>query len=157
MAVPQWADTPALKEHWNRPWKVPLNRLRARKFKKRLWEAGYLSPHFTRAEAGSKDGTPIPSSLRHAAQRQAFHMERYRHLRGDRPIHILSWYRSPSHNAAVGGASQSQHLQARAVDFAELQPLSVVEQVWSNGGIGTYQGAVRHADSRRGAARWTYG
>jgi zinc D-Ala-D-Ala carboxypeptidase len=157
MAAPAWCDTPALRDHWERPWTVPLSKIRARKFKKRCWEHGYLSPHFTRAECGSKDGTAIPSNLRGNAQRQAFHLERYRHKRGDRPIGILSFYRSPSHNAAVGGASASQHVQARAVDFVELQPYTPVEQVWGNGGIGTYQGAVRHADCRRGAARWTYG
>ena len=159
MAAPKWCDTPALKAHWQKPWTVPLDARKARKFKQRCWNNGYLSPHFTRKECGSKDGTAIPESLRTEAQRQAFHLEDYRHRRGDRPIGILSFYRSPPHNAAVNGASNSQHLKARAVDFEELQPLDPVEEVWGNGGIGTVgssTGSVRHADSRRGAARWVY-
>jgi uncharacterized protein YcbK (DUF882 family) len=28
----------------------------------------------------------------------------------DRPIHILSGYRCPAHNKAVGGAPDSQHM-----------------------------------------------
>jgi hypothetical protein len=33
------------------------------------------------------------------------------------PIRVTSTYRTPLHNAAIGGSSQSQHLSARAIDF----------------------------------------
>lgn len=166
-APPGWCTSKGMKYYWQNPHKVPLNRLRARRFKRRLWRHGLLSPHYTRREAASKDGRAIPRSLRHAAQRQAFHLERVRHRLGDRPLPILSWYRSPEHNRAVGGASLSQHVKARGCDITEAtrQALGaerfdrICQSVFRNGGIGTqgyYGGPVRHVDSRRGQSRWTY-
>lgn len=35
-----------------------------------------------------------------------------------RPLLVTSGYRSPSHNASVGGAANSQHLHGKAVDIA---------------------------------------
>ena len=58
-----------------------------------------------------------------------------------RPFHIISWYRPPHINKAVGGAIRSQHLYGKAVDlwvegFTGLQ-LSR-ELHWWNGGMGCY-------------------
>lgn len=164
--IPDWCTTKGMRYYWTHPEKVPLSRLRGRRFKKRLWNHGLLSPNFTRREAASKDGVSIPDSLRGAAQRQAFHMERVRHLCGDKPLTILSWYRSPSHNASVGGASESQHVKARACDVDSNTINRIGENRWNqatgrvfrNGGIG-FDNATqqnRHVDSRRGPARWTY-
>jgi hypothetical protein len=164
---PNWCDTPTLRRYWEHPWTVPLSRFKARKFKRRLWSHGLLSPHYTRDEAACKDGTAVPRSLRGPAQRQAFHLERVRHLRGDRSLPILSWYRTPSYNASVGGASESQHVKARAGDIEEstrqhlggTQFDNACEVVFANGGIGSQTvvgGPVRHVDSRRGPARWVY-
>lgn len=151
---------------WDKPWRVPVSRLRARRFKKKLWDSGYLSPNFTRREAASKDGTPIPYGLRHAAQRHAFALERVRHMVGDKPIPVLSWYRSPAHNAAVGGATLSQHVNARATDISDSVINSLgrdayntaMRTVFANNGIGTdtRTGNVRHVDSRNYRARWNY-
>ncbi len=38
----------------------------------------------------------------------------------DRPLHIVSAYRSPDHNRAVGGANNSYHLQGMAFDIAAM-------------------------------------
>jgi len=43
-------------------------------------------------------------------------LERLREELGHRSITIVSGYRSPSHNAAIGGAKQSQHMAGRAAD-----------------------------------------
>ncbi|HSM81873.1 MAG TPA: D-Ala-D-Ala carboxypeptidase family metallohydrolase [Nodosilinea sp.] len=60
----------------------------------------------------------------------------------NRPFQINSWYRPPAVNAAVGGASQSQHLFGRAADI-QVQGLSgrqvanAVMLTWP-GGVGIY-------------------
>jgi hypothetical protein len=60
----------------------------------------------------------------------------------NRPFQVNSWYRPPAVNAAVGGASQSQHLFGRAVDV-QVQGLSgrqvanAVMLTWP-GGVGIY-------------------
>lgn len=167
MAAPKWLNTPAQRRHWHEPWNVPLDPDKARPFKQKLWDHGYLSPHYTRAECKSKDGKAIPKKLRRAAQRQALHLERVRHRCGDRPLPTLSFYRSPEHNVAEGGASKSQHVQARASDIEEAVRLrlggrkfdAACHHVFEHGGIGTQgtlSGPVRHVDSRSVAARWTY-
>lgn len=159
MNAPRWLTTKGMRWYWNHPWAVPTSPLKARRFKWRLWRHGLLSPNFTRAEAASKDGKKIPFRLRFAAQRHAFFMERVRHLQGDRPLRFLSWYRSPAHNAAVGGATRSQHKKARAVDPATPIRPEVAETVFSRGAIG-YQSpsdsTVRHVDSRGGRVRYFY-
>jgi zinc D-Ala-D-Ala carboxypeptidase len=44
-------------------------------------------------------------------------MEKVRALLGDKPIIVLSGYRSPAVNAAVGGSKSSAHMTGHAVDF----------------------------------------
>jgi zinc D-Ala-D-Ala carboxypeptidase len=74
-----------------------------------------------------------------------------------RPLPIVSGYRCPVHNAAVGGARDSMHMYGAAVDI----PLGLVTPLQATRagfvGIGTQRGSVRHIDVRDGAAaRWTY-
>lgn len=163
--VPAWCDTDTLKHYWNHPETVPLSRFKARRFKRRLWQHGYVTPHFGKREAMCHDGTLVPRRLRGACQRQGFHMERVRHRIG-RGIPILSWYRTRPYNASIGGASESQHLLARACDIDKGFISSVgagkwndtVRDIFANGGIGIDHatGFCIHMDSRRGAARWYY-
>lgn len=44
-------------------------------------------------------------------------MEGVRQLLGNKPIIVLSGYRSPAVNKAVGGSSTSAHMSGQAVDF----------------------------------------
>jgi hypothetical protein len=67
------------------------------------------------------------------------------------PLIVVSAYRSPSHNKAVGGAENSQHLRGRAFDIsvANTDPHILIRAARKAGfrGIGTYprQGFV-HVD-----------
>lgn len=159
--VPAWVTKPHW-DKWLRPWEPAA--LRSEAFRDLCWKHGYLSPHFTRKEAACHDpaNTPVPTSLRANAQRQAFHLERLRHELGDKPLPILSWYRTPAWNASVGGATESRHMQADAADFTvqTIQSFGTArfdaacEKVFAKGGFGRYASGSRHGDARGSRARW---
>jgi len=78
--------------------------------------------------------------------------------RGDlgSPIRILSAYRSPAYNKAIGGANASRHVQFDALDLAPLDGrtgvlLRILKRLRTEGhftgGIGSYPGFV-HIDNR---------
>lgn len=65
-----------------------------------------------------KDGTPYPEIWRsNRALKLGIAFEIIRQAIGDRPITVLSAYRTPEHNRKIGGARNSQHLQGRALDL----------------------------------------
>ena len=80
-----------------------------------------------------------------------------------KPIKITSGYRSPEHNAKVGGAKSSRHITGEAADlkiegYTPKQVAAVIEKLiaagkMKQGGIGTYSTWV-HYDVRGTAARW---
>lgn len=159
--VPSFGRYHRFRRYWRKPWTRRARR--SKKFKLFCWKHGFVSPHFTRDEWASKDGKVVPWRLRGNAQRHAFNLERMRHQLGDKPLGGLSYYRSPEHNTAVGGASQSRHVQADACDFSvetvnkfgRTRFLAVVEKVFSDGGVGNYPGGNVHVDSRGYRARWS--
>lgn len=148
---------------WDRPWdkKARGNS----KFNKWLRDHGYLTPNFRINEARCKDGTSVASSTRLllSAQRHAWNLERLRHRLGDRPIPILSWFRTPAYNKRIGGASKSKHMEAFATDHTREWANSIGRQkliregeiVFKNGGMGIYPAGSFHFDSRSGRARWS--
>ena len=76
------------------------------------------SPHLSWKELACKDGTPYPEKWRTTrAVKLATVFETIRSAFGDRPITILSAYRSPPHNRKIGGARNSQHMEGRALDL----------------------------------------
>ena len=81
---------------------------------------GKPSIHFTWEEAVITTHREIqnilPESLKSAIISTADHLEIVRGILKV-PIHILSWYRCPELNTAVGGTPNSQHMQGTAVDF----------------------------------------
>lgn len=147
--------------YWARPWLLAARRSIG--FRRWLDRHGYLSPHFTKAEARCKDGTAVPKHLLKRARDHAFNLERLRKRIGQVPIAITSWYRTDAHNRRVGGASKSKHKEAIATDH----PVQFVRKVgtarfdrhanivFRNGGMGSYPGGARHTDTRGYRARWT--
>jgi uncharacterized protein YcbK (DUF882 family) len=119
-----------------------------------------LSPHFTLQEARCRHCGKAPA--RTVLYATAQWLEEVRVLLGERPVHVNSWYRCPVHNAAIGGAPNSQHLKGLAVDITvkELTPRQVQQRLQRHqglgkliGGMGFYKGFT-HVD--RGPARtWT--
>ena len=160
-SIPAWVPE-RHRERWQKPWQQSASR--SASFRGLLWRRGFLSPNFARDEARCNDAanTPVPDRLRTNAQRHAFNLERLRHELGDTPLPVLSWYRTPAHNAAVGGASHSRHMQADASDFTTQLVDSLgrarfdaaCQRIWSNGGFGRYPAGSRHSDSRGSRARW---
>lgn len=76
-----------------------------------------------------------------------------------KPITVMSGYRCPAHNKAVGGAKSSQHMLGTAADIKVkgLTPKKVAEIAGkflpNTGGIGIYP-TFTHVDVRRNKARW---
>lgn len=119
------------------------------------------SPHLSWDELACHDAaeTPYPVEWREdRAVQLADAFEAIREQCGHRPITVLSAYRTPEHNTAVGGRPQSQHLEGRALD---LRPptgmtmgtfIGIVSLVAERGlitGIGHYPTFV-HIDVRPG-------
>jgi uncharacterized protein YcbK (DUF882 family) len=81
-------------------------------------------------------------------------------------IKIISGYRSPERNKAVGGATMSQHMYANAADIqitglTPQQMYDLVEKLikegkMKQGGLGLYprEGGWIHYDTRGTKARW---
>ncbi len=79
------------------------------------------------------------------------------------PITITNAYRCESHNKAVGGSKNSQHLQGKAADLQikGIDPEDlhftieafISERIMLEGGLGLYKTFV-HYDIRKEKARW---
>lgn len=108
--------------------------------------------HFSWAELGYP-----PMVHRKHARHLARHLERLRSNAGGRPLRLVSAFRTPEGNHQVGGATQSQHLDARAADIPS--GYATVAQAEAAGfvGIGSQGRWAIHVDVRPGPpARWTY-
>lgn len=112
-----------------------------------------ISEHFNREEFDCKDGTPVPSEYCPNVVNLANELEIIREALGV-PLLILSGYRTPKYNKAIGGASKSQHLLAKAADLttrkhtpkqlhATIEKL-IKEKKLKDGGLGLYPGFVHY-------------
>lgn len=116
---------------------------------------GKVSKHFRVREFASKDGADrvlIDDDLVKL-------LENIREAAGGKAVTINSGYRSPEHNKAVGGVSNSQHVKGTAADIvvSDTDPLTVgqIAEYFLNtkGGIGVYK-SFTHVDTRANRSRW---
>ena len=111
-----------------------------------------LSPHFKLIEFACEDETGLV--LVHPALIEGLEQLR---ARFGVAVQILSGYRTPSHNLAIGGATRSRHMLGLAADvkITGIRPEFVAGAAERLGfsGIGQYRGFT-HVDVRLGKARW---
>jgi uncharacterized protein YcbK (DUF882 family) len=121
-----------------------------------------LTENFVLSEFKCKDGTAVPDDLIPNVEKLAENLQVLRDYLNS-PISINSGYRTEAYNRSVGGASRSQHLQAKAADItaAGHNPADVYEAIehlisigkMHNGGLGRYN-TFTHYDVRPTRARW---
>lgn len=75
-----------------------------------------------------------------------------------KPIIVTSGYRCAAHNAEVGGASQSYHMQGMAADFiipgVNVSEICCIAEAVGFTGIGMYSDGYVHVDVRPESAKW---
>lgn len=118
--------------------------------------------NFKISEYQSHDGVDVPPELYGNVQKNMDNLQVLRDAIG-LPILIVSGYRSPAHNAAVGGATNSFHMRGMASDIKVpgMSPKSVRAKIedliaqgkMSQGGLGAYD-TFTHYDVRGYEARW---
>ena len=126
----------------------------------------FTAPEFTRYFAATRNGvtnSPPPPDLWKNIVPTLRIVDSMRERFGN-PITILSSYRSPAYNRAVGGARFSQHVEFTALDItvAKATPLEVFTLLKSwrsqglfKGGLGLYQhSGFVHIDTRPENATW---
>ncbi len=121
-----------------------------------------LTKNFRLNEFDCKDGTTTPADLLDNLKELAINLQVLRDEL-DRPIHIMSGYRTPEYNKRVGGAKKSQHVLAKAADIqvngvSPIKVRALLMQLIADGhikkgGIGIYKTFV-HYDTRGRNARW---
>lgn len=115
--------------------------------------------NFCTTEFSSKDGqdSPYPMVVKMAL------IELCNEIRSEfgKPVIVTSGYRSPSHNAKVGGVPNSYHTKGMAADLRpeDLKDLPrlqwIADKINMYGGVGYYDTFV-HVDIRGKRARWDY-
>lgn len=112
-----------------------------------------LTENFNIAEFACHDGTQVPDQYECNVKELAHNLQVLRNELKE-PVHILSGYRTPSWNAKVGGATNSQHKLAKAGDLTvksktPKQLHAIIEKLvkagkMKNGGLGLYKGFVHY-------------
>lgn len=113
---------------------------------------GDLSAHFSRSEFRCRHCLRLvgpAGDLVHV-------LEHIRALSGA-PLHVVSGFRCPQHNEAVGGAVGSQHLFGTAADLAQGRATLAQARAAGATGVGVKNGWATHVDVRAGGpAVWVY-
>lgn len=112
---------------------------------------GTASAHFNFAEFACKCGGRYRGCRRIVVSRDLLvGLEKLREQHYRTGLTIISGYRCPVHNRAVGGAPQSQHLTGRAADVPSRVRSDAVKTLGVFGGIGVTArtDTVAHVDTR---------
>jgi uncharacterized protein YcbK (DUF882 family) len=121
-----------------------------------------LSKNFSLSEFNSKDGAVADQLVINNLSILSEQLEVLREYLG-KPIQVTSGYRSKEHNAKIGGAKNSTHVNGMAADIKVkgLSPLEIYNAIekliadgkMKQGGLGLYRSWV-HYDIRGEKARW---
>jgi uncharacterized protein YcbK (DUF882 family) len=122
-----------------------------------------LTRNFSKSEFDSRDGAAMPENVLHNVMELAQNLQIIRDEIGGKPITINSGYRSPDHNASVGGSSGSYHLEGMAADIVVkgMTPSQVHQAIYElmmsgkieDGGLKEYSTFV-HYDIRGYYVTW---
>lgn len=123
-----------------------------------------MTAHFKLSEYRCKDGSLPPKSMWSKIQENMNMLEKIREALGNKPITIISGYRSPEYNEALrkkdptGVAKDSQHMHGTAADIqvsgvSPSKVYSVANEINTNGGVGKYS-TFTHVDVRGYRSRW---
>ena len=75
-----------------------------------------LSKNFKKSEFKCRDGTEVPDELMDNLRELVENLQIIRdHI--NKPMLIISGYRTPKYNRRIGGAKRSQHMKAKAADI----------------------------------------
>ena len=122
--------------------------------KKPVLKAGYLSENFKESEFMCKGTKTLPEK---GIDPKLLELLESVRTHFGAPIKINSGYRSPEHNAKVGGAKNSYHVKGMAADIVVRGvPAKEVYSYLAGshyGGVGRYS-RFTHVDVRDGKARW---
>ena len=121
-----------------------------------------LENNFSLKEFRCKDGTDVPEDLMGNVKKLAKNLQVLRdHI--EKPITIISGYRTPEYNKRCGGVKRSQHLLAKAADIVvsgmtSLEVRNTIIQLikdgqMDSGGVGIYP-TFTHYDVRGRNNRW---
>jgi putative chitinase len=121
-----------------------------------------ISKYFTVGDVTQRDNRRIPTdpTVINNILRLAKELDEVREAWGG-PIGVTSWYRPPAVNRAVGGVSNSQHINGGAADIYPVGKDIYQFQKWLDSkwdkalGYGAKRGFV-HCDLRPGRIRWNY-
>ena len=87
-----------------------------------------LSKNFKKREFRCRDGSDTPEELMENLKELVENLQIIRdHI--EKPMRIISGYRSPKYNTKIGGARKSQHMKAKAADIVvkDLKPAELRE------------------------------
>lgn len=123
-----------------------------------------LSEHFNLDEfvRSEKEDQGVPDGVLHHLMELCVNVLEPLRAKLGKPIQITSGYRSPAHNAAIGGAKNSLHTTGMAADLSvgdipdQIKVAAILSKIPAVGGIGLYEvKGIVHVDIRPHVGRPT--